>query len=159
VVIFCNSQKRSIHFSVQLETKLDQLKIPVDVLNINGSLDKIDKFWRIRLFCDDCHSKQGLFCALVMTSASNVGIDKHSITLQVRFKWPRDLLTYFQEQGGGSQLQGAKSMCIVYGDFSTYIYLMGQLLRKSHNDKEEMSLANEVKGFNSAISPCKLGHR
>jgi hypothetical protein len=59
VVIFCNSRKQSHHFLVHLEKKLDQLKLPFNVLDINGSLDKIDKFWRIRLFCDDCHSCQG----------------------------------------------------------------------------------------------------
>ncbi len=46
-------------------------------------------------------------------------------------------------------------MCIVCGDFSSYVYLMGQLLMKSLHDKEETYPDNEVKGFNSAISPCK----
>jgi superfamily II DNA helicase RecQ len=86
VVIFCNSRKQSRHFAVQLEKKLDLMKLSVDVVNINGSLDKIDKFWRIRLFCDDDHSCQGKFCALITTNASNVGINKHSVALQVRFE-------------------------------------------------------------------------
>jgi hypothetical protein len=94
VVVFCNSQNQLLHFLVHLEKKLDQQKLPVDVLNINGFFDKIDKFWRIRLYCDDCHSCQGQFHALITTNASNIGIDKNSIAL----KWPRDLLTYFQEQ-------------------------------------------------------------
>jgi hypothetical protein len=46
-------------------------------------------------------------------------------------------------------------MCIVYGEFSSSVYLMGQLLTKSLYDKEETSPNNEVEGFNSAISPCK----
>jgi hypothetical protein len=37
VVIFCNSHKQSIHVSGQLEKKLDQVKLSVDVVNINGS--------------------------------------------------------------------------------------------------------------------------
>ncbi len=47
VVVFCNSRKQSQHFSVQLEKKLDMAKLDVDVLNINVSLDKINKFWQI----------------------------------------------------------------------------------------------------------------
>jgi superfamily II DNA helicase RecQ len=47
VVIFCNSRKQSQHIAVQLEKKLDLMKLSVDVVNINRSLDKIDKFWRI----------------------------------------------------------------------------------------------------------------
>ncbi len=77
VVVFCNSRKQSQHFSQQLEKKLDQLRLAIDVVNINGSLDKIDKFWRIRLFCDDQHTCQGRFWALVTANALNVGIDKH----------------------------------------------------------------------------------
>jgi superfamily II DNA/RNA helicase len=86
VVIFCNSRKQLLHFSFHLGKKLDQVKLSIDLLNINGSLDKIDKFWRIRLFCDNCHRRQGHFRVLVTTNASNVGIDKHSIALQVRFE-------------------------------------------------------------------------
>jgi hypothetical protein len=61
VVIFCNSRKQSIHFWGQLEKKLDQLKLSIDVVNINGSLDKIDKFLHIGIFCDNCHNCQGCF--------------------------------------------------------------------------------------------------
>jgi superfamily II DNA/RNA helicase len=84
VVIFCNSRHQSLHIASQLEKKLDMKKLAIDVLNINGSLNKTDKFWRIRLFCDNRHSRRGQFRALVTTNASNVGIDKHSISLQVR---------------------------------------------------------------------------
>jgi len=50
VIIFCNSRQQSLHIASQLEKKLDMKKLAVDVLNINGSLDKTDKFWRIRVF-------------------------------------------------------------------------------------------------------------
>jgi superfamily II DNA helicase RecQ len=46
-IVFCNSRKQS------QEKKLDHMRLSVDIININGSLDKIDKFWRIRLFCDN----------------------------------------------------------------------------------------------------------
>ncbi len=45
VIVFCNSQKQSQHFAKKLEKKLDHKRLSVDVVNINGSLDKIDKFW------------------------------------------------------------------------------------------------------------------
>ncbi len=86
VIIFCNSRKQLQHFSFHLDKKLDQTKLTIDVININGSLNKIDKFWWIRLFCADRHSHQGQFRALVTTNASNVGIDKHPISLQVWFE-------------------------------------------------------------------------
>jgi len=45
VIIFCNSRQQSLHIASQLEKKLNMKKLAVDVLNINGSLDKTDKFW------------------------------------------------------------------------------------------------------------------
>jgi superfamily II DNA/RNA helicase len=51
-VIFCNSRWQSQHFCDRLEQKLNELKLNLDVIHINGSLHKIDKFWRICLFCD-----------------------------------------------------------------------------------------------------------
>ncbi len=135
-------------------------KLNVGVLNINRSLDQIDKYWQIGLFCDNCHSRQGQFCALVTNNASNVGIDKHSVSLQVCFEWPRDLLMYFQEHGRGSRWEGAKSTCIQYGNLYSYVYLMGQLLTGcNHDDSEEASANNEVNGFISAISPQKTNTR
>ncbi len=91
---------------------MDLAKLAINVISINGSPDRTDKFWKILLFCDDRHSQQGRF-ALVTANAVNVGIDKHSITLQVRFEWPCDLLTYFQEQERGSHVQGIQSTCIL----------------------------------------------
>jgi hypothetical protein len=160
VVVFCNSCKQSQHFSIELEKKLDMAKLDVDVLNINKSLDKINKFWPIRLFCDDCHSCQGQFCALVTTNALNVSIDKHSVSLQVSFEWRWDLFMYFQERGQGSQQEGIKSTCIFYGNLYLYVYLMGQLLTGCIHDKnEESSANNKVNEFNSAISPWKTNTR
>jgi hypothetical protein len=54
-VIFCNSCWQSQHFRDHLKRKLNQLKLNLDVVHINGSFHKVDKFWRIRLFCDETH--------------------------------------------------------------------------------------------------------
>ena len=128
-------------------------KLSVDVLNINGSLDKNNKFWWIRLFCDNYHSRRGNFCALVTSNASNIGIDKHSISLQVHFEWPRDLLTYFQERGRGSRIEGAVSSCVLFADLVSYIHLMSQLLTSSSSEEETALKSNNIEGFNSAILP------
>ena len=74
------------HNLFQLEKKLDQPKLSFDVVNINSTLDKIDIFWQIQIFCNDHQNCQGPFSALSTTNASNVGIDKHSISLQICFE-------------------------------------------------------------------------
>ena len=60
-VIFCNSRHQSQHFWDHLERKLNELQQNVDVLHINGSLHKMDKFWRICLFCDEGHIQEADF--------------------------------------------------------------------------------------------------
>ena len=60
-VIFCNSRHQSQHFRDHLESKLNQSKLNIDVLHINGSLHKTDKLWRIRLFCDEGHIHEANF--------------------------------------------------------------------------------------------------
>ena len=87
-VIFCNSRNQSLLVTGQLENQLDMKKLSINVLNINGSLDKNDKFWRIRLFCNNRHSHRGNFSALVTTNASNFvighGIDGKDIPIMAR---------------------------------------------------------------------------
>jgi hypothetical protein len=130
------------------------MKLNVDVIHINRSLHKTDKFWQIRLFCDEGHIREADFRILVTTNAANVGIDKSTICLQVRFEWTRDLLTYFQERGRGSRLRGVSSMCVLYADLSLYAFLVYQYLRGEDNNRATEAVdAGECEGFNSAISP------
>ena len=154
-VIFCNSRHQSQHFRDNLERKLNEMQLYVDVLHINGALHKTDKFWRIRLFCDEGHIRDADFRVLVTTNAANVGIDKSNIALQVRFDWPRDLLTYFQERGRGSRQRGVRSTCVVYADLSSYVFLLSQIISGSDTSTaiNKQSQSVEGEGFNSAISP------
>jgi predicted CXXCH cytochrome family protein len=103
-------------------------------------------YWLV--FCDNCHDDhQGSFRALVSTNESNVGIDKHFISVQIRFKWPHDLLTYFQEQGRGFRSQGVQSTCIHYSDLSSYVYLRSKLFAVGNNDDNISPFGNGVDGF------------
>jgi hypothetical protein len=145
VVIFCNSRQQSLHIASQLKKKLDMKKLAVDVLNINSSLDKTDKFWQICIFCDNQHSCRGQFHALITTNALNVGIDKHSISLQVHFEWSRD------------RSQDMRSSCVLFADLVSYIYLMSQLIMTSQVDKDTAVISNDVEEFNPAISLSRHG--
>jgi hypothetical protein len=155
-VILCNSRHQSQHFRDHLERKLNQLKLNVNVLHINGSLHKTDKFLRICLFCDEGHIREADFLVLVLvtTNAANVGINKSQVALQVRFDWPLDLLTCFQERGRGSRQPGVRSTCVLYADLSSYVFLLCQLVRGSeHTDITVEVQSGEWEDFNSAISP------
>ncbi len=152
-VVFCNLRKQSQHFRDHLERKLDEMQLNIDVIHINGMLHKIDKYWRIRLFCDETHIREADFRVLVTTNAANVGIDKSSIALQMRFDWPHDLLTYFQERGRGSRQRGSKSICILYADLHSYVSLVSQLVGEVDSRVVDETATSECDGFNSAILP------
>ena len=155
-VLFCNSRQQSQHFRDNLERELNNMKLNVDVIHINGSLHKTDKFWCICLFCDKGHINEADYRVLVTKNAANVGIDKSSIALQMQFKWPRDLLTYFPERGRGSRQRGNKLTCTLYSDLSSYVSFMYKLLRGDddlNGEIVDVGGTGECEGFNSAISP------
>ena len=157
IVVFCNSRQKSFHYASELERKLDEVDVTdVDVLVINGGLNKHEKFWRIRFFCgsDDEFVEGSRFRALVSTNAANVGIDSSSINMVARFELPRDLMTFFQERGRGGR-KGAPSTSIIYYNSSSYANIMSQIL--SYNNRPDQANPTEdelaVRGVNSAITP------
>jgi hypothetical protein len=92
------------------------------------------------------------FCVLVTMNAANMGIDKSSIDLQMRFNWLRDLLTYFQEQGRGLQQKGSKLIFFLNGDLSLNVSLVSQLVSGA-DGTVEASATSECNEFNTAVSP------
>ena len=127
---------------------MDPLRLAVNVVNINGSLDKIDKFWKIQLFCNNQQTLRGQFWALVTTNALNVGIDKESFSLQIWFKWSRYLLIYFQERGRGSLCEGQQLTRIDYGDLPSYVYLSSQLDAVGNTNDDASSSIVNGNGYN-----------
>jgi hypothetical protein len=92
------------------------------------------------------------FHVMVTTNAANIGIDKSSIALQMRFDWSHDLLAYFQEQGRGSRQKGSKLICILNRNLVSYVLLVSQNVGGA-DVTGEVSATSECDGFNSAISP------
>ena len=52
-VCFCNSKFKSFHYVHEMERKLDEAGEDIDCFHIHGSLTKYEKFWRIRIFCEN----------------------------------------------------------------------------------------------------------
>lgn len=157
IVIFCNSRAQSMKYLKQFESKLNFAHSKVDVVYINGALNKHEKFWRIRLFCgDDKEHIDGMeFRALLTTNAANVGIDKHSVKMEIRFEFVRDLCTYFQEQGRGSRVPGVPSSYYLFLNLESYVYLKKQILETREDFEVEEDMAPEIVGFNTALTPLK----
>ncbi len=87
-----------------------------------------------------------------------MGINKSAIALQMRFKWPHDLLAYFWEQDRRSRQRGRKSICVLYADLLLYVFFVSQLVCGGENTSgSEDNGTGKSEGFNLAISPgCQV---
>jgi hypothetical protein len=132
----------------------NELMLNLDMIHINRSLHKIDKFWRICLFCYETHISEFDFSLLITMNAANIRIDKALIALQMQFNWPRDLLTYLQEHGQGLRQKGTMLSCILCTDLSSYVFLVSQLIRGTDETmNDSASASGEMDVFNLAILP------
>ena len=98
---------------------------------------------------------------LFSTNASNVGIDNHKIIFGIRYEWPRDLPTYFQERGRLSRILGTASRFILMAGLGSFEYLMNQILMSdtkpnvSAGSAEGGTMQQQMVGVNSMISPLR----
>lgn len=60
IVIFVNTRTKAMHLTSKLEKKCDECGHAVDILSLNGLLNKHDKFWRIRFFLRPDHIVWGI---------------------------------------------------------------------------------------------------
>ena len=143
----------------EAERKCDEANIDSDAIHIHGSLSKHEKFWRIRLFCGNASDdlQELNLRMLFSTNASNVGIDDKDIVFGIRYEWPRDLPTYFQERGRLARILGTLATFILMADLSSFDFLMRQSLSSEFDDNATSTseLQQQVLGANSVISPLR----
>ena len=160
VAIFTNSRYRSFVIAQALEKKIDEAELdrPVDLMHIHGALLSSEKFWRVRLFCHPPAPNEldANLRGLVGTAAVNVGIDDDLLNLIIRFEFPRDLLTAFQEQGRGSRRIGSPSKHILMYCLSSFEFIIGGCLKPSSDIEAPNTQAERQLEFvaaTSALSP------
>lgn len=158
--IFTNSRARSHDIARALERKIDEagMERPVDLMHIHGALLSSEKFWRVRLFCHPpaANELDANLRALVGTAAVNVGIDDDLLDLIIRFEFPRDLPTAFQELGRGSRQVGSPSKHILmYCLYSFEYILRGCFIPSSDVDATNTQAERQLEfvAATSALSP------
>ena len=162
LVLFTNSRSNLFKYVVALERKLDEAKLPlpVDVLHIHGSLLKMEKFWRVRLFCHESDdSVDTNLRAMVGTSAVNVGIDDSAIDMVLCFEFPRDLATAFQECGRGSRRRHSKPTCLVMYDLHSFDYTMRMHYLPIKLDDNDTDNKEEFLAATMVVSPGGTRHQ
>ena len=99
ICVFVNFVKECGKCTTLLEDELANKELDIDVININGGLEKEDKFGLVRLFTGSLISPGAHPQVLVATGAANTGIDQILTKLVLRVGLPRNLVTFLQERG------------------------------------------------------------
>ena len=113
--VFVNSRGLSHKIVVELEKKLDNNNLQLDVIRIPGQLDRFEKFYFTRIFYSYLVVSEFSADTLVGMSAINVGLDNEHVDFVLQIGWSRDLHTFFQEKGRCSRVFSALSICLVLG--------------------------------------------
>jgi len=124
VCVFTSSREKSHHLLKNLERKLNEKQINVDVIHVHGYLKSEEKFYLICIFCEKLKVPSLNACILFATPAANVGIDNHEVKYVVIFGWTRDLCTFFQQHGRCGRVEGQDAQYLQVGDITSFLSIM-----------------------------------
>ena len=96
--VFINFYGKCAITEKAIEELLIQAKINIDVLSINGDVNRRKKFAIIRLFTGSLSMDDFIPLILIAIAAANTEIDKELIEIVIQKGIPRDLITAFQER-------------------------------------------------------------
>ena len=99
VCAFVNFKSECAKIGALFESKLVQAKLDVDVLQINGDMDKHEKFAFIRLFTSSIKLKTFHPNVLIATPAANTGFDQTLVCWVLSVGLPRCMTSLLQERG------------------------------------------------------------
>ena len=97
--LFVNFKDECSKWSTELESRFVDAGIDVDVLQINGDMDKHEKFAFIRLFTSSVKLARFNPNVLVATPAANTGFDQVLVCWVLTLGLPRSMTDLLQERG------------------------------------------------------------
>ena len=157
--VFVNFKSECVKWAEVLEEQLAEkaMTMTIDVLQINGDMDKHEKFAYIRLFTGDLRMMD-FFCRILLaTAAANTGIDQESLDFVIRVGLPRCLTTLLQERGRNARILGMLGCYIVFTNWSLFIKLLLTILIPKDNNDSDPAEATSVNTFILSKSPEKRG--
>jgi superfamily II DNA/RNA helicase len=128
VCIFVNFKSETSNWGGKLEALLAAELLRVGVVQINGDMDKHEKFAFIRLFCTDITIAGYNPRTLVATTAANTGIDQARLLWVLRVGIPRCIVTLLQERDRNARLLGQLGMIVVFIDWHLFVKLLISIL-------------------------------
>ena len=155
VCLFVNFRSETDKWAKVLENLLASSAVPVDVLQINGDMDKLEKFAFIKLFTNATRMRNFWPRALAATAAANTGINQTRVEEVSRVGLPRDLQTACQEKGRNARKEGMSGAYRMFSDWRMFIKLLLSIVIPLTSVSKEIP---EYEGLNSLIvskSPVK----
>ena len=154
--IFVNFKSECVKWAEVLEEQLAEKAMTIDVLQINGDMDKDEKFAYIRLFTGDLKMKDYFCRILLATAAANTGIDQEFLDFVIRVGLPRCLTTLLQERGRNARRMGMVGRYIVFSSWILFLkLLLTILIPRNNNNDAEPTEAVSVNTFITSRSPDK----
>lgn len=159
IVIFVNTWTRAMHLTSQLEKKCNESELAVDILSLNSSLYKHNKFWRIQFFVTRAHrlANSNSTALSPPTARISASIITRYMTYSVFIFLT--ICRLFSGEQTGSHERGRRSTTHLFVDLASYINLKRQIngadlsedddLRAE--DTEDLALVRH----NSALTPLK----
>ena len=152
--VFIGSKNKSLKVRLELERKLDEALLKIDIVHVHGSLSSDEKYWFIRIFCQGIDEEDFRGRVLLATSAANVGIDNSLVKFVLNLGWTRDLCTYFQQRGRCGRDPSMEATCLQLGSVTSYVSIVFQIYNVSAEFLDDDPTEGVV-GLNAAVSPSK----
>ena len=151
--MYVNFKSETSKWAGKLERLLATALMSIDVLQINGDMDKVEKFFFIRLFTRAIANPLFLARVLVATAAANTGIDQEMLDFVLRVGLPRCIITALQERGRNARKEGMVGYFVVYTSWLLFIKLMSQVIVEGAPEASEggQSINTMIRAF----SPLK----
>ena len=127
--VFVNFRHEATKWTQALESLLSDELLRTAVLNVNGDMDKHEKFAFIRLFVATIRKGKFNPRVLVATAAANTGIDAPQLVWVLRVGIPRCLITLIRERGRNAREAGLEGMFVILTDWAMFVYLLLSVLQ------------------------------
>ena len=159
--MYVNFKQECLTWAGDLQKKLavalldDENERKIDIIQINGDMDKEEKFRFIRLFTGDevmPGTNPQVLCA---TAAANTGVDQERLDWVLRIGLPRCILTLLQERGRNARKLGMKGMFQLFTSWKLFVALLLSILAPRNQDHVEPEDGGSVNTMIRALSPMK----
>ena len=159
VCIFVNFCSETKKWADVLEGKLSEVLLSVDVLQINGNMDKHEKIAFIRLYTSTVKMSNLDPGVLVATAAANTGIDQIQLVHVLRIGLPRCITTMLQERGRNARRIEMQGLFAVFTNRPMFVKLLLSILLPPEVESEEVADHEYINSVITTRSPDTRGKR